>query len=176
VTTLLERSAADATAANGCAACAPLRDSLSGWGRLDIANALAALTKTPLPPADRLETNDDIGAHTARLKGGRGKLTATLDFWDDQTDVYGVDLRARRRLSLSMAGAAGTTIHLRLWSPQARSVFGASTRKLSVAHAARPGSRQGFSYVPAAGKGGRHYLQVTIAKPGAGRYTLSWKR
>jgi len=30
--------------------------------------------------------------------------------------------------------------------------------------------------VPAAGKGGRYYLQVTIAKPGAGRYTLSWKR
>ncbi len=176
VTTLLERTAVDANAANGCAACTPLRDSLSGWGRLDIASALAAVTKSTLPAADRLETNDDIGAQTGRLKGGRGKLTATLDFWDDQTDVYAVDLRARRRLSLSVAGAAGTIIHLRLWSPQATSVFAGSSRKLSVAHAARPGSRQGFSYVPAAGKGGRYYLQVTIAKPGAGRYTLSWKR
>ena len=176
VTTLLERTAVDANAANGCAACTPLRDSLSGWGRLDIASALAAVTKSTLPAADRLETNDDIGAQTGRLKGGRGKLTATLDFWDDQTDVYAVDLRARRRLSLSVAGAAGTIIHLRLWSPQATSVFAPSSRKLSVAHAARPGSRQGFSYVPAAGKGGRYYLQVTIATPGAGRYTLSWKR
>ena len=176
VTTLLERTAVDANAANGCAACTPLRDSLSGWGRLDIASALAAVTKSTLPAADRLETNDDIGAQTGRLKGGRGKLGATLDFWDDQTDVFAVDLRARRRLSLSVAGAAGTIIHLRLWSPQATSVFAGSSRKLSVAHAARPGSRQGFSYVPAAGKGGRYYLQVTIAKPGAGRYTLSWKR
>jgi serine protease len=177
VATILERAAVDLSAATGCSACPPLRDSLSGWGRLDVAGALTALTNAPLPPADRAETNDDVGAaHRARLAGARGELTATVDYWDDQTDVYAVEIPGRRRLSVSVAGAAGTTVNLRLWSPQTRSVFGASARRLSVARASRPGARQRISYAPPAGKGGRYYLQMTITKPGAGRYTLSWTK
>src|SRR5581483_4208287 len=57
---LLERTAADMTAATGCPTCELGRDRLSGWGRLDIAAALAAGTGT-LPAPDRYETNDDAG-------------------------------------------------------------------------------------------------------------------
>src|SRR4029077_15629127 len=36
VTNILERSATDVSAANGCRSCPLLRDPLSGWGRLDL--------------------------------------------------------------------------------------------------------------------------------------------
>ena len=68
VTWLLERSAADESAANGCTLCPPGRDALTGWGRLDVQAALTDLTTgTPLPPPDRYEPNDDAGsfAHAA---------------------------------------------------------------------------------------------------------------
>jgi subtilisin family serine protease len=175
VATILERGAVDLNASTGCAGCPPLRDALSGWGRLDIEAALSALTKGALAPADRFETNDDVGAHAPRLAGARGTRTATVDFWDDQTDVYPVDLGARRRFSVSLAGAVGASVHLRLWSPQTRSVFGA-VKKLKVASSKRVGAKQRLSYLVAAGKGGRYYLQVTIVRPGAGAYTLSWAK
>ena len=174
--TLLERTAVDLDSSTGCTSCPPLRDSLSGWGRLDVTAALTALTTAPLPPADRHETNDDVGGHKTRLAGTRGKLSATVDFWDDQTDVYAVDLVARRRLTVTLVGAAGTTEHLRLWTPQTRSVFGVSSRKLSVASSTRVGARQRLSYVVPAGRAGRYYLQVRIVRPGAGAYTVSWTK
>jgi hypothetical protein len=174
--TLLERTAVDLNPSTGCTSCPLLRDSLSGWGRLDVTAALTALTSGPLPPADSHETNDDVGGHKTRLAGTRGKLTATVDYWDDQTDVYAVDLVARRRLTVTLAGPAGTTEQLRLWSPQTRTIFGVSSRKLSVASSTRAGSRQRLAYVVPPGKGGRYYVQVKIARPGAGAYTLGWTK
>ena len=112
---------------------------------------------------------------TARLAKGRGKLAATLDFWDDPTDVYPVDLAARRRLSISAAGPAGTSLSLHLWSPRTRSIFGASSR-LEVAKTGAVGAKARLAYLVPAAKGGRYYLQVAIEKPGAGAYTLTWAR
>jgi hypothetical protein len=174
VVALLERTAADLNASTGCSACPPLRDSLSGWGRLDITSALTALSGGNVPPADRYETNDDVRIGTARLAKTRGKIAATLDYWDDPTDVYPVDVAARRRLSISVAGPAGSSLSLHLWSPQTRSIFGASS-KFDVARAAAS-AKPRLAYVVPAGKGGRYYLQLSIAKPGAGAYTLSWAR
>jgi subtilisin family serine protease len=174
--TLLERTAVDLNASTGCPGCPLLRDSLSGWGRLDVAAALTALTNGPLPSADRHETNDDVGAHKSRLAGTRGSLTATVDYWDDQTDVYAVDIVSRRRFTISLAGAAGTTLNLRLWSPQTRSIYGFPSQKFSVARSMRVGAIQRLSYVVPAAKGGRYYVQVRIAKPGSGAYTLNWTK
>jgi hypothetical protein len=175
VATFLERSADDVNSSTGCSACPPQRDALSGWGRLDIAGALTALSKGA-PTADRFETNDDVGAHTAHLAGATGKVAATLDYWDDKTDVYPVDLVARGRLSVSVAGAAGTSLALRLWNPQTHSISVAPSRKLTVAKTRGAGVKQRLVYVVPAGKGGRYYLQVTISKPGAGAYILRWAR
>jgi subtilisin family serine protease len=174
--TLLERTAVDLNAATGCPGCPALRDSLSGWGRLDVTAALTALMSGPLPPADRHETNDDVGAHQARLGGTRGNLTATVDYWDDQTDVYAVDLLPRRHFTISLAGATGTILALRLWSPQTRSISGVPSQKFSVARSTRVGAIQRLAYVVPVAKGGRYYLQVRIAKPGAGAYTLNWTK
>jgi subtilisin family serine protease len=175
VTTLLERAAVDLNASTGCSDCTPFRDSLSGWGKLDIAGALTLASGT-LPPPDRYETNDDVSARAARLSGARGQRNATIDYWDDQTDVYPVDLTARRRFSASVAGPAGTSFRLRLWSPRTRTVYGASSRKLEVVHSTRTGAKTGLTYVVPAARGGRYYLQVTIQRAGAGAYTLRWTR
>jgi subtilisin family serine protease len=174
VSTILERSADDLNSSTGCSGCPTSRDSLSGWGRLDVAAALTALTKTPVPPADRFEPNDDVGAQTARLTGARGRLAATVDYWDDQSDIYPVDLAGGTRLRLSVTGPA--TPSVRLWSPQTRSVFGVSVKRLEVASSRQVGTRQGLGYAVPAGKGGRYYVQVRMQRPGAGAYTLRWAK
>src|SRR5439155_22433394 len=43
IANILERSATDVNASNGCKQCPLLRDSLSGRGQLDVAKAVAAL-------------------------------------------------------------------------------------------------------------------------------------
>ena len=173
--TILERSAVDLNASTGCGGCPPLRDALSGWGRLDVVAALAALTKSTLAPSDRFETNDDIAADTPRIGGARGKRVATIDYWDDPTDVYPVDLAERRRFSISMAGVAGRSTRLRLWGPQTRSVFGAAS-KLEVARSKRVGAKQQLSYLVPPGGSGRYYLQLAMVRAGAGPYTLRWAK
>src|SRR5262249_16608651 len=60
VTRILESSAVDMNANNGCAACGEGRDAYTGWGRLDMVDAIAALSKH-IPTRDFYETNDDVG-------------------------------------------------------------------------------------------------------------------
>ena len=61
VANILERSTTDVNAANGCKSCPLLRDPMSGWGRLDVSKAVAALDGV-LPAPDRYEPNDDAGS------------------------------------------------------------------------------------------------------------------
>src|SRR5262249_43820022 len=77
VTDLLERTADDMSAKTGCAACGPGRDGLSGWGALDVANAIAALAGR-LPARDHFEANDDAGRHAAQLVGEDPRVRATV--------------------------------------------------------------------------------------------------
>ena len=57
VTKILESSSADLNATNGCVACEEGRDAYSGWGRLDVAAAIAALgKKLPSPTPTRPTT------------------------------------------------------------------------------------------------------------------------
>jgi hypothetical protein len=124
VTAILERTAVDAEATTGCAACAVGRDELSGWGRLDVAAALAALDQ-PLPMRDRYEANDDAGSRAQSLtRRNRNHLVkATVDFWDDQDDVYAIRLRARQRVYVGLTGAeASADLSLALWLPRTRSI------------------------------------------------------
>ncbi len=173
--TLLTRSAVDAQPATGCRACPPGRDALSGWGRLDVAAAVAQAQAPRLPPRDRLETNDDAGPSAKRLYGGRaGGLEATIDFWDDQTDVYAVRLRAGQRLNATMLGPPRTRLFL--WRPGTRTVEGLSValQRRRIAQSIQRGAAERIAY--RASSTGWYFLQVKIAAPGAGAYRLRFAK
>jgi subtilisin family serine protease len=176
VTTILERTADDLNASNGCRKCPLLRDALSGWGRLNIAKALGSLAGA-LPPPDRLETNDDVGPTTPQLFGSRGTVTATGDFWDDAIDVYRVRLRAGQTLSATLAGPTRTSVELRLWKPRTPSVVGVTFAHFRAAQSvARPSGRQQLRYRVAKRGGGMYAIEVQFPAGGAGRYTLTWAK
>ena len=99
-----------------------LRDRFSGWGRLDVANAVIALQEGPLPPIDSREPNDQAGDEADTVWGVSARLQASLDFWDDPRDVYRVRLRAGQRFTASAAGSSNVTPLLVLWKPGTRRV------------------------------------------------------
>ena len=171
---MLERSAVDLNATNGCAACSPGRDSLSGWGKLDVAAALAA-AKSPLLHRDAFEANDDVGGHSGVPLARDGRIDATLDYWDDPSDVYPVDLAARRRLTVSVSGSLVGTARIALWGSATRTVSGVSATR-ALARSARVGATQRLVYVAPPQNGGRYYVQVSVRRPASGAYLLSWTR
>jgi hypothetical protein len=170
VTAILERSAVDLDAEGGCAPCAAGRDELSGWGRLDVAAALASLSDS-LPPRDRYEPNDDAGRRAQGLAGRNRLIRATVDFWDDQDDVYAIRLRARQRVYVGLTGVeAGADLSLALWLPRTRSVDGVSSVRLRAKVSARAGPREYFSFrAPAAGA---YFVQVRMSDAGVTPYRL----
>jgi serine protease len=175
VSTLLERTADDVNASNGCPRCPLLRDTLTGWGRLNISKALAVLTKGSPPLADALETNDNAGSQAKRIYGTAKQIKATIDFWDDQVDVYAISLQAGQRLTATFTGPVGTSDDLFLWSPQTQTVTSATSPN-RIAESLKPGAQQAFAYRVPRGRGGLYYLEVKITAPGAGRYTLGFTK
>jgi hypothetical protein len=180
VSHLLTRTADDANASTGCRQCALQRDPLSGWGRLDVAAAIAQATQGSLPAADALEPNDDAGARAATLWGAAGRtLEATIDYWDDQNDVYRIMIRPGQRLEARLGGAPAGT-RLSLWRPGTRRVGAspAEIRRLRAAQSSRVRTGELLTFRAPAGAagGGWYFLQVRIPGPGFGRYTLSYAK
>ena len=171
VVSLLEHSADDVNAATGCARCALLRDSLSGWGRLDIAKAVAQLA-VPLPTADAHETNDDAGTQAYTLWGQSQSLTATLDYYDDPVDVYRVQIRKHQKLRATVVASwPGANVALELWRPGTRKVdVPATVKKLRAAQSSTNGSTQHVGFV--APTAGWYFVEVKASSPGFGAYTL----
>jgi subtilisin family serine protease len=170
VTTILERTAADVDAESGCPACSEGRDPLTGWGRLDVAAAIAALAKPPR--RDRFEPNDDLGPRATAISGAERRVRATVDFWDDQDDVYAVRLRAGQAMYVGLTGAdASVDLNLALWLPTARSIDDVRGFRQRVRVSSRPGSREYFSYRAQAG--GTFFVQVRISSPGTTPYRLA---
>src|SRR6185312_4358 len=95
---LLEHTADDVNAVTGCARCGPGRDPLSGWGRLDVARAVAALA-APLPAVDKYEANDDAGEDAYTLWGKSATFTASIDYYDDPRDVYRISIGPHQKLT-----------------------------------------------------------------------------
>jgi hypothetical protein len=174
VTTLLERTADDANASSGCKKCTLLRDALSGWGRLNIAKALGALAGE-IPAPDKLETNDDAGAHAPQVFGPRGKIVATLDFWDDPVDVYRLHVRAGQTIAVTLDGPARTGVNLLLWKPGTLTVFGAD-RSFRAVQSLRPGAHQALRYRVPKRAGGLYAVEVKLPSGGAGSYSLAWRK
>src|SRR5215210_5660764 len=137
VTEIVTRTAADANGSTGCEICPRNRDRFSGWGVLDVTAAVTRATSGKIPPRDGLEPNDDAGALARTVAGPRTTIRATLDYWDDQSDVYRIRLFEGQKLYASMSHARG--VRMFLWRPGTRTLEGLTARlaNRSVGHAAR---------------------------------------
>lgn len=168
VSTILKTSAADATPANGCADCTPGPDALTGFGRLDIGAAIDKLT-AGLPPADRLEPNDDAGLHAA-LVDRTLSTRATLDWWDDPTDVYRVYLPRGQGISAVVRAGSKLDVSVILWKPGLDRLADARSDLRARRSIHAPGVPERIAY--RSHRSGWYYLQVKLAKPGFGPYRL----
>jgi subtilisin family serine protease len=172
VTSILERSADDVNAANGCRQCPLGRDLYSGWGRLDVAKAVEAVTAGgPLPAPDRYETNDDAGSRAYTLWGKQRTVRATVDYFDDPVDVYRVSLGKGEQLRARLVGGwEGANVNLILWRPGTDRVT-VRDRSLRVAQSIAPGAVQHVVYRSLTR--GWYYLEVKVTSPGSGPYALA---
>ncbi len=172
---ILTRSAEDVNAATGCKPCPLQRDNYSGWGRLNIAKSLAALGG-PIPLADSFESNDDAGTQATPMRQTHVDFFATLDFWDDNVDVYKVYLRAKQQIVVTLDGPRGVNTDLLLWKPGTQRVQGLSLALLRqrVALSAKPGTRE--QIVHRAKTAGWYYVEAKVVQPGAGSYRLRYTK
>jgi hypothetical protein len=151
----------------------------TGWGLLDLAKAL----RTPAPPPDPLEPNDDIwydlplglpnaGSRPLTSAGHPHSVTrASLIALKDPIDVYRVWVPPGGTLTASLTHAAGLT--LRLWSDQAPSVL--ETRaELSGDLLATDSAESGIHYQSRSGRARILYVEVALPqKQRAAHYTLT---
>ena len=168
VTKILERHTDDVDAATGCAECLSGRDKYSGWGSLDVAKAVEAVNSGAIPPPDRYEPNDNA-SQARKLWGARQAFDATLDYWDDQVDVYRVKLsRGERLRATAVAQWPRADVDLTLWQPGTKSVLRKPVGQ--VARTAHPGKTQRLAY--RAAHAGWYELELRIMRHGSGRYAL----
>jgi subtilisin family serine protease len=167
VSQILRTTADDARPDNGCDDCTPGPDALTGWGRLDIGRAMSVLAAGG-PPADRLEPNDDTGSHAAVVNRKRN-IRATLDWWDDPTDVYRVYLRRGQRMSVVVTSAK-VDPSLILWKPGLRRLADARSDLRARRSIHAPGVPERISY--RAFRNGWYYVQVKLARPAIGPYRI----
>jgi hypothetical protein len=175
---LLERSADDANPSTGCAQCPVGRDPFTGWGTLDVFRALTMLGDgTPLPRPDAYEPNDDAGPWSHALPPLPRSVRASLDFWDDNIDVYRVYLKKGTRLFARLTPADRGTIHMALWAPGTRRVEGISVdTSARLEQSRRVGRQTRLAYT--APRTGTYYLEAKlVSRPrDPAQYTLSLAR
>jgi subtilisin family serine protease len=167
VMALLELSAIDLAKAG--------RDPATGNGLLDITAALSA-AMTLAPPADAHEPNDDAGddAHTLRSRAPR--VDATIDFYDDPSDVYRVYLRAGHRVTASLSGPPDAKSTLVLWRPGTKSVV--PITKVAIRSGAVLAYRTATDprLIHRVGRNGWYYVEVKAPKNGRGAYRLTIRK
>jgi len=168
VAEILKKTASDALPSNGCDACSPGPDPLTGFGRLDIGAAMDATPASP-PPADRLEPNDDTGSHSA-VVNRRETIQATLDWWDDPNDVYRVYLRRGQGIAAVVRANKQIDPSLILWKPGLDGLINARSDLRARRSIHGPGLPERIVY--RSHKSGWYYLQVKLAKPAFGPYRL----
>ena len=174
---LLERSAVDASAATGCSKCPGGRDPFTGWGTLDVQGALTMLASGDVPATDRYEPNDDAGPWSHALPPLPRTITASLDYWDDNTDVYRVYVKKGARLFARATTPA--QVRLALWAPGTQRVEPTPGQKFSdtrVARSRRAGAQVRLSY--RAAKTGIYYLEAKLVSGGRNsvQYRLALSR
>jgi subtilisin family serine protease len=171
VVQILRGAAVDLTSDTGCGECEVGRDAPSGWGRLDVAAAISALTSR-LPLRDFYEANDDAGSRAYTVFGSNRRIKATVDFWDDQDDVYAIHLQKGQPVYVGLTGSdTSVDLSLAFWLPPTRSIEGVSSIRYRARISARVGSRQYLSY--RARSAGDYFVQVRMSSPGVMRYRLT---
>ena len=161
VETILERSADDVNSTNGCAQCSVGRDRYSGWGRLDLANAVAAVSSGAIPAPDRFEPNDTPG-QAPTLNAHDQVVAASLDYWDDPVDYYRVRIRRGAELvAVVHATWPGARVHLLLVS---------GTGLIRRGFDTSAGSTQRFAFRST--KSAWYYVELRDTHRGGGAYTL----
>ncbi|HSF62258.1 MAG TPA: S8 family serine peptidase [Gaiellaceae bacterium] len=170
VVQILRSAAVDLSPETGCDTCTLGRDAASGWGKLDVAAAIAALTER-LPARDFYEANDDAGSRAYKVYGANRRIKATVDFWDDQDDVYAIELQKDQPVYLGLTGSdPSVDLSLAFWLPGVRSIESVSSIRLRARVSARVGSRQYLSF--RARTAGTYFVQVRMSSPGITRYRL----
>jgi subtilisin family serine protease len=173
VSWLLERTATPATPDNGCPDCPPGRNALTGWGKLNIAAAVRAVRSDQVPIADRFEPNDDIVIGHA-IRGRNARFRATVDYWDDGTDVYRIKLKQGQRVTVTASPSASLAVSVVLWKPALVSLSAADASFRARRSSNGPGDVDQFKY--RARKAGWYSLQVSAMRPGFGSYWLRIRR
>jgi hypothetical protein len=155
-------------------------EAATGFGALDLR---AALGKTP-PPADPREPNEDIpfvdGTALARRSppiwtgtGGRARLFATLDLYEDPGDVYRLRIPPGRRVRIRATPRFGDP-DLEVYSGAARHV---ATRRHRVVRSRRTGRRaESVRVVNRGARTATAYVRVFVPRRGRGldaAYTLT---
>jgi hypothetical protein len=171
---ILTRSALDGDRDTGCLRCSTGRDSMTGWGLLDVGTSVRALDD-PLPDPDLYEANDRPSS-AASIWGRKGqRIKPTIDYWDDPVDVYKIRIRRGQKLVARLRGPAGVNSNLFLWKPGTTSIGGSAVnQRFLAAQSKSPGSLDKIRL--RVKQGGWYYLVVKISTPGSGRYVLKYRK
>ena len=110
------------------------------------------------------------------LYGTTINVKATLDYWDDNIDVYRVRLRKGQTVSVSLRGPSGTDTNLILWRPGTQVVEApsigqqAALQARRVTQSAHVGPNEHFLH--RARVSGWYYVEVKLTTQGSGQYRL----
>ena len=160
---LLERGADDASAASGCALCPAGRDLYSGWGTLDVERSLDLLQQGSVPPLDHYEPNDNAGPWAHALPPLPRTVEATLDYWDDNLDVYRIHLAKGRRLFARVTPSLRQAVRMNLWAPGTKRVDVLDVQRSLVAQSRAVAGQARLAY--RAPQTGTYYLELRLGRP-----------
>ena len=142
---------------------------------LDIRRAMGENTVAVIEGVrSRLQSIERTLPKSVKLTAGVTSVKATVDFWDDQIDVYRVYLHKGKRLKLTLDGPAGATSNLLLWKPGTKSVNDLRKQNFRVAQSIGPGSSHRLGY--RAPSKGWYYVEVKLVTRGSGPYELTLSR
>jgi hypothetical protein len=164
---LLERSATP-----GCSGCTVAHNAEVGWGRLDVAAAIAMLrAHVSLPPPDLLEPDDDTGSGAHRLGTLPLRVSSSEDYWDDPDDVFAVRLGAGQRVVASLFASVARGVRIVIWAPGTPDLESEPSDDI-VARSTGSGAHLQLSFLAA--RGGLYYVEVIDGEPTRPRvlYTL----
>jgi hypothetical protein len=126
-----------------------------------VASALARLSSgVPLPRPDRYEPNDDAGPWAHTLPANRRSVDASLDYWDDNIDVYRVGLRAGERLFARLTPDTAARVRLQVWTPGTVHVEGFDGRSARLVDSHEAGRQARLSLRVQAG--GVYYIAAKV--------------